>query len=375
LDFLRLLKRQGANEAIRAAFVKGYPLRRPTEEPLDGETLRFWNVMARRVADGTTLYAAMRQASNPVDGALSGLPPELRKEQPAERTKVARATEEWLSWYDELFSEPGAERSAWIAERMEYGFAVSTRTAEREVVLTAREYAGGHLDWYSFDFDAAVSLGSSSEIEIESITATSIPAPISFRGMPAARWWEFEDAQIDLGAVETDPEDLARLLLVEFALIYGNDWFVMPVELRVGSICRPRSLIVIDTFGQRKLIRSYTEVDGAGSPWRMFHVSPDFFFLPPSLPASLQSTPTEEVLLMRDETANMAWAVERIIESPAGRRLRRFEAFQEEQTLQRRERERSGTAEQPADGLSLAYRLASNVPPHWMPLLPERVDE
>ena len=375
LHFLRLLKRQGANEATRTAFVKGYPLRRPTEEPLDGETLRFWNVMARRVPDGTALYAAMRQASNPVDGALSGLPPELRIEQPAERTKVARATEEWLSWYDELFSEPGAERSAWIPERMEYGFAVSARTAEGEVVLTAREYAEGHLDWHSFNFEAAASLGSSPESEPEPITATSIPAPVSFRGMPVTRWWEFEDAQIDLGAVEAESEDLARLLLVEFALIYGNDWFVMPVELRVGSICRPRSLIVIDTFGQRTLIRPYTEVDGAGSPWRMFHVSPDFFFLPPSLAASLQSAPTEEVLLMRDEMANMAWAVERIIESPAGRRLRRFEAFQEEQELRRRERERSGTAEQPAAGLSLVYRLASNVPPHWIPLLPERVDE
>jgi len=372
LHFLRLLDRQGAKEATRTAFVKAYPLRRPAEEALDGETLRFWNVMSQRVPDSTDLYAAVRLERSPVDW----LPPELRMEQPAEVDKVARATEKWLTWYDELFSETDNELTAWRPERMEYGFAVSTHTAEREeVVLTAREYAGGHLDWYSFDFDEGVSLGSSSEIELDSITATSIPAPISFRGMPAARWWEFEDAQIDLGAVEADPEDLARLLLVEFALIYGNDWFVMPVELKVGSICRPRSLLVIDTFGERTLIRPYTEVDGAAAPWRMFHVSPDFFFLPPSLAANLQSAPTEEVLLMRDEMSNMAWAVERIIESPAGRRLRRFEAFQEEQELRRRERERSGTAEQPAAGLSLVYRLASNVPPHWIPLLPERVDE
>jgi hypothetical protein len=375
LHFLRLLKRQGANEATRAAFVKGYPLRKPTEDQLDRDTARFRDVIAGRVPDAIALYVAMRQAGNPGEGALSGLPLELQVKQPAERSRVAHAADEWISWYGNLFSEPGDERSAWIPERMEYGFAVSARTAEGEVVLAAREYSEGHLDWHSFNLEAAASLGTSPASEREPVVATSIPAPVGFRGMPAARWWEFEDAQIDLGAVEAEPEDVARLLLVEFAIIYGNDWFVMPVELPVGSICRPRSLIVIDTFGQRTLIRPYTQVDGVESPWRVFHVSPDFFFLPPSLAASLQSPPTEEVLLMRDEMANMAWAVERVIESPAGRRVRRFEEFQQERELQRRERERAGAPGQPASGLSLAYRLASSVPPHWIPLMPERVDE
>ena len=29
------------------------------------------------------------------------------------------------------------------------------------------------------------------------------------------------------------------MLLVEFAITYGNDWFVMPIDLDVGSLCRP----------------------------------------------------------------------------------------------------------------------------------------
>jgi len=52
--------------------------------------------------------------------------------------------------------------------------------------------------------------------------------------MPAARFWEFEDAQVYFGAIDAGPTDILRLLLVEFALSYGNDWFVIPVELDVS---------------------------------------------------------------------------------------------------------------------------------------------
>ena len=56
----------------------------------------------------------------------------------------------------------------------------------------------------------------------------------------------------------------------------------------------------------------------------------NLFFLPPSLLKSLESRPIEEVLFLRDEMANLAWAVERLIESPAERPLNRFEAYLEQ---------------------------------------------
>jgi hypothetical protein len=376
LQFLRLLAREGVSEATRSAYVNNYPLDTPALEELDGETLRFLSVMRGRVPDGVGIYEDVRDVPRQPDGTPSELPAE-RLVSAGERDKVAGAVGRWLKWFESLFSEPPGDESAWSAERMEYGFAIATRMADRDVVLTAREYAEGHLDWSSFSVDPSVSLGAPAEAEPETITATSIPAPVTFRGMPAARWWEFEDAQVDLGAIEADPEDLARLLLVEFASIYGNDWFEVPIDLKVGSICWPRSLIVIDTFGERTLIRPYTEVDSAGtSAWRMFHLSPDFFFLAPALASSLHSAPIEDVLFLRDEMANMAWAVERVVESSAGRRLRRFEAFQEEQERGRREGERTAPPEQPSTGgAALVYRLASSVPPYWIPFLPQKVDE
>ena len=82
--------------------------------------------------------------------------------------------------------------------------------------------------------------------------------------MPAMRFWEFEDAQVDFGSVDAGPTDLARMLLVEFALTYGNDWFVIPIELDVGSLCRTRSLVITDTFGIRTLIKPSSEL---GEPY------------------------------------------------------------------------------------------------------------
>jgi hypothetical protein len=193
--------------------------------------------------------------------------------------------------------------------------------------------------------------------------------------MPAARWWEFEDAQVDFGAVDAEAEDLARLLLVEFAVIYGNDWFLLPVELSVGSICRARSFIVVDSFGTHTLVRPYTEVDGDRGDWRMFYLAPDLFFLPPALPANLESPPIEEVLLLRDEMANMAWAVERIVEGASGRRLKRFEEFHEEQE-RRRAPDQAATGEGSLPEHPLTYRVLSEVPPpYWIPLLPHKIDQ
>ena len=110
------------------------------------------------------------------------------------------------------------------------------------------------------------------------ITRTVIPAPVTFHGMPAHCWWEFEDATVDFGAIETDPSDLARMLMIEFAVAYANDWFVIPIDLPVGSLCHISSLVVTDTFGVRSLIPSATVAPSIGgspyaSAWRMYQLA------------------------------------------------------------------------------------------------------
>jgi hypothetical protein len=383
LHFQRVLDLQGAG-AHRALYRDRFPLDPPDDserQAMDGDTLRFLGIMAGRVIDGVKLdqkLAALRQA-----GGIA----QLFQEAPfntipiAHRDSVVQAMTAWLAWYEGLFSQSGDNQS-WIRDRLEYAFAVSGQTSAGEMVLSTPEYLEGHLDWFSFVANPKHSLGAT--VEVSSVTSRFLPVPVSFRGMPSPRLWEFEDARVNFGKVEANPQDLARLLLVEFALVYGNDWFVVPVELQVGSLCRIGSLIVTNTFGERITVPHASKVDGVQSPWRMFQVSrdpasvgasgqdpaeavkfQDVFFLPPALGTSLHGTTLEEVLLLRDEMANMAWAVERVVESPANNPVDRFESYQE-----RKRRSGSPTAPGSDSTTELAYRLGTSVPDYWIPLLP-----
>jgi len=342
-----------------------YVLTAPTAEQakqIDASSLSFIRVLSARTIDGLRFAARLRVLQ--VGNTLAELFREAPFDQVSEvdRPKLLPIMTTWLSWIDDLFQQ-GSAPSAWIPERMEYALSVSAKTTSSEVVLTAPEYLDGRLDWFSFTTSSGTGLGATESST--SATEAFLPAPVSFRGMPSARLWEFEDGAVNFASVQAAPQDLARLLLVKFALEYSNDWFLLPLELPVGTLSQIRALVVTNTFGERFLIPHTTEVDGSTSPWRMFSLTNDtqkLFFLPPVLGPLLESQPVEDLSLLRDEMANVAWAVERVIESAAGRPLDRHEAYQE--TL----------AEQPpspaADGAPLMYRLGTTVPDYWIPLLP-----
>jgi hypothetical protein len=254
---------------------------------------------------------------------------------------------------------------------MEHAFAVAARTSAGEKVLGVQEHASGRAEWYDFDLVEGASLGASGDAAPAIVSGAAIPAPVSYRGMPAVRFWEMEDATVDFGAIDAGPEDLARLLLVEFAVAYGNDWFVIPIDLDVGAIYRTTQLVVTNTFGEPFLIRSSNDAGARYAPFRMFQVSsaaatgqaaavsdPSLFLLPPVLMASVEGRAVEDVMFLRDEMANVAWAVERVIESASERPLDRYE------------QQRTPPAPPPPSGAALTYRLASAVPDNWVPLLP-----
>ena len=380
-QFLRMLELQPlSDDDYRDAFIGAYPFLALTIEQratLDRDSLGFFDLMASRVPDGRRLHAAFRSAGA---GAIA-IAPALQI-TPADLAEVEKAARLWLQWYETLFSEPDADNPSWLPERMEYAFSVATRLSDGECTLTAQEYFDGQLDWYAFDVNPEVTLGAATDSPSTEITRTAIPAPVSFRGMPAARFWEFEDAQVDFGSVDAGPTDLARMLLVEFALDYGNDWFVLPVEVDVGAVYRTRSLVITDTFGVRTLIKSSSELGEPHSAWRMFQHSytrgseiakpaSNLFFVTPSLLKSVESRPVEEVLFLRDEMANLAWAVERLIESPVERPLNRFENYLEKQ----RRRERDATDKIPSASEPLRYRLSTEIPDYWIPLMPARAGQ
>src|SRR6185295_2431282 len=105
------------------------------------------------------------------------------------------------------------------------------------------------------------------------LVETTVPAPVTFRGTPAPRYWEMEDASIDYGSMQVGPTDLAHLLLIEYASSYGNDWFVVPFTLPVGSLTRVDSLVVTDSFGVRSLLGAMGDPALARPNWSMWQPS------------------------------------------------------------------------------------------------------
>lgn len=372
--FLRTLSKQKTATDYAALFKTKFAFSALTSAErklIDPSSLSYLDLMLPRVPDGRKLYAKLAPALRPAAPAKPALPSGIKVDA-GDTAEVIAAASAWLDWYEHFFSEPEPAKGAWIGERMEYGFSMATRLSSGERVVSAREYLGGHLDWQDFSLNEGAALGAAADAAGTAIEQTLIPTPVSYRGMPAQRFWAFEDAAVDFGALDAGPEDLARMLLVEFALSYGNDWFVLPIELEVGSLCRSKGLVVTNTFGEQFLIRSSNEASARAAAFKMFQLSsqpkpgapvtvsdPNLFLLAPSHWSTLESRPFEEVQFLRDEMANLAWGVERLVESAVEQPLNRYE-------------QQVDPAEIPADpeGNQLTYRLAIEPPDYWVPLLP-----
>lgn len=382
LHFLRLLEAQPLSRSYRAAFIAQHALEAPTaaeRATLDDESRDYWELMAGRVPDGRLLAAAWRAA----DGTRLPLPAEPAIAVP-DRAEVNAAIDAWLATYETLFCEPAPGPDAWQRERLEYAFSAGAGLGAADLTLTAAEYDGGRLDWHSVDLDPAVPLGAVFDQAAGEIARTVTPAPVSFRGAPARRFWEFEDARIDHGLLPAGPGDLPQLLLSDFAGSHGNDWYVIPVDLAVGTLTQTRSLVVADTFGVQTLIRPHEPGTAEqANVFSMFALATlqrppardtlsaaiyrpsapraNLFYLAPGLLRSLDGSPRDEVLLLRDELANLAWAVEKVVQGRVEQRVDRA-------TDERRE---ASAADSPGGALP-SYRLATEVPPHWIPLVPQR---
>jgi hypothetical protein len=312
------------------------------------------------VIDGVKLRTDLAHAG-------SSLPP-LPAITPTDHDTVVRVAHDYLSWYSSLLSEP-ANADNWSPDRMEYGFAVAAGAAGS---LVAREYDGGSIDWHTFDRSSTALAGGTAQPV--SATRNAMPAPVTFRGMPARRFWEFEDASVDIGSLTAGADDIGRLLLREFALIYGSDWFQIPLAVPVGGEVTIDTLTVADTFGLTTTIPHYTDVDGTAGGWRMFALSADaaaaeaasarVLVVAPSAVATLDGAAIEDVLLIRDELADMAWGIESTAVGRSGLPTDRALAY----------RTSVPAVPPPSGDALLRYRLGSNVPDYWIPFLPVAPD-
>ena len=344
-------------DQLRAMF----PLELPVNDGLDPIGRAELALLARRSLDAPRIYEAVRSRT----GGLPG----------ADMPNVRSALAEWAAWYTERFSEPAPNQAAWDPSRMEYRFQIAAGVGgTREVQLEAAEYAGGRLDWHAFNVaDGGVPLGASGEELQRNVRV--LPTSISYAGQAASRFWQVELDAVWFGGIEAAPEDLARVAVAAFGTVGGDNWFLVPCRLTAGVLTRARRVELLDTFGERHTIRSCAELDGPGRSWRFFELSGDrsadgtsvsdrtcpWLLLSPASPGVVESAAIEDVVLRRDEHANLAWAIEARIETQSGRVIDRAAQA----------RANAAPPATPSDDAWL-YRLATTVPEHQIPLVPVR---
>jgi hypothetical protein len=371
--FEALLRTAGGAAAIapfRAAFTFTGSVALPVGA-VDPEGTRFARICDGRAIDGYELYRAQLARTPGGPDLVPGL-------ADGDRVLAEQALTDFVKWVQDVYGGFGvADAETWRPERLEYAVEViATRPAGSALVLAADPDREATFDWYAFDerptVAAAMNAGTSS-----TKTESAVPNYVRFRGMPNHRFWDFESGQTSFGGIEVDTRDLARLGVASFLLTQSNDWFLIPIQQDVSSLCRIDSIVVHDVFGGTTLVeRADRAPTRPGERWTMFSTSiegsdavADYFVLPPSAgTTALVSRPVEIVNMLRDETANLAFAVETATENAVGAPWSGHERNLAEQP------DPAPAAGAAGSGPSLAYQVQSPLAGHWIPLIPMAID-
>jgi hypothetical protein len=375
--WLRLLRQAGL-ETLKPAFLDEFAFENAAEttDPAEAKQLErahvqsepaAWQVIEafqRRLPDGRSLLAAIEDGRFDawVEGNFDGAVQPLLKELGSD----------FRRWFYRVYSQPetaGAVEDAWAPPYLEYQFAVSAPGA----MLVAEEYHQGRLDWYAFEIDSEQAEGSPEAGKALAV----VPTQIEFNGMPNVRWWELEDRKTDFGSISAATTDVPLLLLAEFGLVYGNDWLVVPYDLRVGTLAEIKGLIVTDVFGVRTLIRAAGEDQGMEwQAWSMFGLSPRTgrgaadrrLLLPPALAKVAEGDSLEKVVFARDEITNMVWGVEERIPGVLGVGADGFETATALSRYFREPAPAGGAVPEESDAV-IRYVLGTSVPENWIPFI------
>jgi hypothetical protein len=334
--------------------------------------------VAGRSMDGYELHAHLKGGGHSSDGT-TGISDHWKQE-------LDKLNARFITWFEGLIAQPGSTPDAYDPARLAHRFALGVPESTGETVLSAAEYPGGTLDWYGFSYDQSGStLGTASgPATAATVTRTIMPGPVRYPGMPNPRWWMFEDGQTDFGAVTADSTDLVKTLFLEFALVFSDDWFALPCDLAAGTLARLDGLLFTDVFGQRNWIEpAGSGADDDWQRWTMYNLdiaggdgtggpvaASLGLFLPSAAPDAADGPPSEYVLMVRDEAANMVWGIERTVPLATGATQVGEEAAR--QTLAFRQRLHPSPPPGPPIA-AVAYQAQSTVPENWIPFIPVHV--
>lgn len=340
-------------------------------DPVDPATKRFLRVAVGRSLNGYALYQLGLSLQG--GGSLpSGLPSD-----PNVVGKITAALASLVQRAQAVFGDIGlADPATWQKERLEYRLQVVgvDPSGQGNARLDAHPGSDGEYDWFSFDVSSKNT--TASETAPTSVAFTMIPARVQFDGMPAPRFWNFEENTLALPDISAERDDLVKMMVADFMLVHGNDWYTIPYALPVGTLAKTNYILVRDVFG--KLTAVHRADAGAGAPgtdrWTMFSITDrsgategltDYFVLPQTSGSAMQlGSVLEDVRFGRDEMANMAWGIERLTVSPIG----------EPRSGRERDAEidaRRGPPPAPQHtDFPLRYSIESEAPANWIPLVP-----
>jgi hypothetical protein len=220
---------------------------------------------------------------------------------------------------------------------------------------------GGDLDWWSVDSDQPVQPPDAQNAEM----LERWPDRFRWPGAPAARWWEIEDHNVDLGGLPPDRAHLASTLLLDLVFGHADDWFLVPVGSPVGHVLDLLDVRITDSFDEE-----WPKPDhpwAATEDWTMFRVTGlGVRQLPiwPVAAAPLLGQAVEEVTVGVDEDANLVWGVE---ERLGGRVTDRVRPDPPPPRV-------IDDAAPPAPPPPYRYQPTTSVPDHWHPYTREISD-
>jgi hypothetical protein len=329
--------------------------------------LNLYLATQRLAFDGEKVLASIRGNTFATDVPVDG----------GDVLAMQQLTTAFSAWFDRQYSQPAqGSAPAWDSTRLSYSLTAGAPSESGEqLTLVASRYDDSRLDWDSFEVSAQTTLSALADAAHVAPQPTEesisfIPVTAKFKGMPSPRFWEMEEQQVNFGAIEAQTTDHLLLVFAELGLVYGNDWFVVPYRLPVNTLCEITSLIVTDVFGQRTLIEA---ADASASDdwrrWSLFNLSNEGetgsynrqLYLPSAVGEMLESAPIERVQFVRDEMANMVWAVEEVIPDGTGKGINGNDAA-----------DKTGVLPIPiaASPATIRYLLGTTVPENWIPFLP-----
>ena len=335
-----------------------------TVEDDDEDGVCFAAALSDRIPDGHAVFTRIRE------GAFGEFVQAQADIKASHRARFGDCANEFQAWFLTLYQQPEADETAWNPSRLEYDFTLAAAHEEKGArKLLADQYSSGHLDWK--DFDQTLDSGRS---DLGSLAAperkvqTFIPTQLRFAGMPHPRLWQLEDAEINFGKLDASPTSILNVLLAQFGLNYSNDWFVLPYELSINTVCQIDGIVVKDVFGQHSLVRP--AVEDPESNWQdfaMFHQTErdnatrnkSIFYLVPAVGQIMESEDVERVNFIRDEMSNMVWAIEQVVPGDLGNGR-----------LLRREVPSIAEFEPVGELAKIRYVLGNTVPHNWIPFIP-----